>query len=149
MNKLKIKKICINIILCCFLVFVGLQQWNTFEKYSTQFEAPFAYTSKTLNQDFITNYGNRFAEVKEYLKGSAQIGYSSENNQNMPTYYLHYVLSQYYLTPTLLSKNQNSDTILYNLYESYKINPMENYHLKNGWRVIKDFNNGFILISRK
>jgi hypothetical protein len=149
MNKLQIKKICINIILCCFLVFVGLQQWNTFEKYSTQFGTPVDYTNQTFGQDFITNYGNRFTELKEYLKGTQGIGYCSENNQNIPTYYLHYVLSQYYLTPTILSKNPDSDTLLYNLYESYKLNPSENYHLKNGWRIIKDFNNGFILISKK
>jgi hypothetical protein len=148
MNKYNIKNICINIILCGFLIFVGLQQWSTFEKYSLQFEAPLSYSEQTLGKDFITIYGQRFTEVKQFLNKANKIGYYSENNQNMPTYYLHYVLSQYYLTPTLLGKNENKDTILYNLYDSYRIDP-ENYHLKNGWQVIKDFNNGFILISRK
>jgi hypothetical protein len=147
-NKFNIKKVSVSIILCGFLVFAGLQQWSTFEKYSLQFETPLSYTQQTFGKDFITLYGKRFTEVKQFLNETNKIGYYSENNQNMPTFYLHYVLSQYYLTPTLLEKNENTDTILYNLYDSYRIDP-ENYHLKNGWQVIKDFNNGFILISRK
>jgi hypothetical protein len=141
-------KVVINFFMIVFIFFVCFQQWTTFKKYIHQFESPIQYTQENFGNDYVSKYEDRIPELKTFLSHSSNIGYYSEPDQDMPTFYLHYVLTQYYLTPTLISKRADRDTILYNLYNSNKIDVLNNEHLKHGWHIVKDFNNGFILLSK-
>ena len=139
----------INFLLLIALIAVFVtQQYITFLKYEDKFVSPVAYTKQTFKTDFISQYENRTVGVSQFLTTQSHLGYCSEPNQDMPNYYLHYVLSQYYLTPHLISKSTNSDTILYNLPNSQQLNSSTNVHLNSGWHIIKNFNNGYILIAK-
>jgi hypothetical protein len=147
-QKVRENKVIINFFVIVFIFLVCFQQWTTFKKYIHQFESPVQYTRENFGNDYVSRYENRIPELKNFLSHSVSIGYCSEPNQDMPTYYLHYVLTQYYLTPALVTKRTDSDTVLYNLYNSNKIDVLNNYHLNHGWHIIKDFNNGFILLAK-
>jgi hypothetical protein len=114
----------------------------------TDFSDPVKYIHQYKDQDFITKYGERFSEIKSFFSHPARIGYCSEPGQDKPSYYLHYTLTQYYLAPNIIDTRTDLDTILYNLYESGQLDESTNFHLKNGWHILKKFNNGFIILTK-
>lgn len=130
------------------VAFIIVQQCLTFNMHADKFADVKGYTDIHWGNDFITVYQKRFLEVKSFFLKPAHMGYCSEPGQTKPTFYLHYVLTQYNLAPNIVVEDTNTDTILYNLYETIHIDPANNFHLRNGWHVIRDFNNGFILLAK-
>lgn len=142
--------IILNKILLLVLLFIIIGQlFITFSKYEEKFIKPIAFTEQNYGNDFITQYGKRYNEVKKMFTKSSVLSYVGEENENFAGGFFHYVLTQYNLAPSLIFKeNTIHDTIIYNLYNSRQINSSTNYHLKNGWQVLKDFNNGIIILAK-
>lgn len=131
------------------LIIMGWQQWSTFLNHEKKFLNPVLYVKENYGNDYITRYGKRYDEIKNIFTTATHITYVGEANEEYNTGAMHYYLTQYFLTPNvLLQDNINRDTILYNLYWSAHINPETNFHLNNGWHVVRDFNNGLILLSK-
>lgn len=132
-------------LLCIFV----WQLYVTFIKYQEKFESPIKVTKQDYGNDFISQYGNRFEEIKKLFVKPVRMTYIGEQKENSSTFYLNYILTQYYLSPNIILKNNAvRDTIIYNLYNSKKIDPATNFHLNNGWHLVKDFNNGLILLAK-
>lgn len=140
----------INKILLLVLVSIlVIQLYTTFINYEEKFENPVKVTKQDFGNDFITQYGKRFEEIKKMFPKPVHITYIGEANEDFAFGATHYVLTQYYLAPNLILRNNVvRDTIIYNLYNSKQIDPTTNFHLNNGWHVLKDFNNGLILLSK-
>ncbi|MFY9308872.1 MAG: hypothetical protein WAQ28_07465 [Bacteroidia bacterium] len=160
------------------LMIIGWQQWTTYtgdpgqsdsKGYHSQFLNPIQYTEQVYKKDDITAYAGRFEEVKQIFKTPTTLSYVGEAVvPNNGTREMHYALTQYYMAPHVLLRNETArdrvvfnngaspptlsnrvcDTVLYNLYTSRHIDPSSNYHLNNGWKVIKDFDNGIIVLAR-
>ncbi|MES2287030.1 MAG: hypothetical protein V4547_15165 [Bacteroidota bacterium] len=142
-------KIANNILLIALLCFFVWQLYASFIKYEDKFENPVIVTKQDYGNDFITQYGNRFVEIKKLFPKPTNLTYIGENNEDFASGALHYILTQYYLSPNLILRNQIvRDTIIYNLYNSKQITPSTNFHLKNGWHIVKDFNNGLIVLAK-
>jgi|GEM_PF-2975971 len=137
------------------------QQWITFSAHEKEFLNPIHFIKENYGNDFITQYGNRFVEIKKLFTKPAHLTYMGEANEDFSTDVMHYVLTQYYLAPNLILRNDYlspeviilrntivSDTILYNLYRTIHLNPETNFHLNNGWHIVKDFNNGLIVLAK-
>ncbi|MES2394536.1 MAG: hypothetical protein V4549_00950 [Bacteroidota bacterium] len=138
-----------NIFLVVLLGIFVWQLYTTFIKYEEKFESPIKFTKQNYGNDYITLYGKRFEEIKKMFPKPAQLSYVGEANEDFGFATTHYVLTQYYLAPNLIFKNNGvHDTIIYNLYNSKQIDPTTNFHLNNGWRVLKDFNNGLIILAK-
>jgi hypothetical protein len=140
----------INKILMLFLLCLILGQlYITFIKYEEKFESPIIITKQEYGNDYITQYGKRFGEIIKMFPKPIRLSYVGESNESFETGYFHYVLTQYYLSPNLIFKNNDvRDTIVYNLYNSKKIDVTTNFHLNNGWHIVKDFENGLILLAK-
>ncbi len=133
------------ILLCVFI----WQLYTTYIKYEEKFGSPVRITKQDYGNDYITLYGNRFEEIKKIFSHPAHLSYVGEANEDFAAGALNYVLTQYYLAPNLILKDKVvRDTIIYNLYNSLKIDPASNYYLNNGWHIVKDFNNGLIVLSK-
>lgn len=131
------------------LFIMGWQQWTTFLNHEKKFLDPIHFVKENCGNDFITQYENRFEEIKTTFPKPVHLTYIGEANEDFNTGVMHYYLTQYFLTPNILLKNNiDGDTILYNLYSSINFNPETNFHLKNGWHVVKDFNNGLIVLAK-
>lgn len=131
------------------LFIMGWQQWTTFLNHEKKFLDPIHFIKENYGNDFITQYGNRFEEIKTTFPKPVHLTYIGEANEDFNTGVMHYYLTQYYLTPNILIKNNlDRDTILYNLYSSIHFNPETNFHLNNGWHIVKDFNNGLIILAK-
>lgn len=125
------------------------QQWKTFKKYEEGFMNPVKYTEKYFGKDYITGYGKRYDEIKKMFPSTGHICYLGEAGDDFPTWSANYSLTQYNLGPSVFMKNKmDCDTILYNLHWSIGINPKTNYHLNNGWHIVKDFNNGLVILAK-
>jgi len=125
------------------------QMYITFLKYEEKFENPIQFIKQNYGNDYITQYGKRYDEIKKLFTKPVHITYIGEANEDYTTGAMHYALTRYYLTPNLISINGAvCDTILYNLYSSVHINPQTNFHLNNGWHLVKDFNNGLIVLAK-
>lgn len=137
------------------------QQWTTFLNHEKEFLNPKSFINENYGKDFITQYGNRYEEIKKTFTKPVHLTYIGEANEDFATAVMHYVLTQYYLAPNLILRDDYlaanliiprnkivCDTILYNLYSSIHINPETNFHLNNGWHVLKDFNNGLIILVK-
>jgi hypothetical protein len=132
--------------LLCILL---LQLYFMFVKYQKQFENPVAYINQNYGKDYITQYGKRYIELTKMFDHPVAMSYIGETNESFSALYFNYVLTQYYLSPNLVFKSGNTrDTVLYNLYTTIHIDNSRNYHLNNGWHVVKDFNNGLILLAK-
>lgn len=156
------------------LFIMAWQQSITFSIHEKEFLNPIKFIKENYGNDYISQYGNRYEEIKKIFTKPTRMTYIGEANEDYNTGVMHYYLTQYYLTPhNILSKEdyntdithyyrtQNSltsgniqkkdiirDTILYNLYLSIHINPESNFYLKNGWHLVKDFNNGLIVLAK-
>ena len=125
------------------------QQWNTLLRYQDKFLNPIQFTKQNLGFDFYSQYGNRFVEVKKFFTSPTRLYYIGEPNVEFGISEAYFALTQYYLAPNLILRNNVvCDTILYNLYNSIHINAATNFHLNNGWHVVKDFNNGLIILAK-
>lgn len=140
----------INKILLIGLLFIIVGQlYITFVKYEDKFESPLKVIKESYGNDYITQYGKRYEEIKKMIPKLTQLSYFGEANEDFSSGFFHYVLTQYYLAPNLIFKNNSAhDTVIYNLYNSKQINPAGNYHLGNGWHIVKDFNNGLIILAK-
>lgn len=148
---------------------MGWQQWATFQKHQDRFLNPIEFTKKYFASDDVTVYGKKFEEVKKLFKKPTRLTYVSEAIAlNNGTREMHFALTQNYLSPNLLFRNNATpdsiiydnyaspiiaspficDTIVYNLYATIHLNPATNYHLNNGWHIVKDFNNGIIILAK-
>jgi hypothetical protein len=155
----------------CFLLLgiMGWQQWDTFAKYQDKFASPVQYAKDTYGNDDVSQYETRIAEVKKMFPGEGHLTYVSEHLvPNAGTRELHFALSQYNLAPNLLYRNNLTpdsieydsgaspitfsslvcDTVIYNLFGSINIDPNNDYYLNNGWHIVKDFNDGIIVLAR-
>lgn len=151
------------------LIIMGKQQLNTFADSQDKFSAPLQYTQQVYMKDDITAYGSRFEEVKQFFKKPITLSYVGEPVvPNNGTREMHYALTQYYMAPHVLLRNETArdrvlynngasppvlservcDTVLYNLYTTGHIDPVSNYHINHGWHIVKDFNNGIIVLAR-
>ena len=149
--KLKVQIINIfnTILLLALICVILMQLYITFHKHEEKFENPVQFVKQNYGNDFISHYGNRFEEIKKMFPKPAQLTYVGEANESFEIGTFNYVLTQYYLAPNLVFRsNISDDTIIYNLYYTKQINPESNFHLKNGWHVIKDFNNGLIILAK-
>lgn len=149
--KLKIQVINIinNILMLGLLCILVWQLFITFRNHEEQFESPVQFIKKNYGNDYISQYGNRFEEIKKMFPRPAHLKYVGEANESFEIGAFHFVLTQYYLSPNLVFNNNISDdTVIYNLYNSKQINPATNFHLNNGWHVVKDFNNGLIILAK-
>ena len=131
------------------LFLMVLQQGITFFKYENKFLHPIRFIKENYGKDYITQYGKRYEELKEILIKPVHLTYIGEPNEEFNTGVMHYYLTQYFLTPNIILKDDVArDTILYNLYSSIHINSETNFYLNNGWHIIRDFNNGLIVLAK-
>ncbi|MES2140380.1 MAG: hypothetical protein V4511_11800 [Bacteroidota bacterium] len=138
-----------TILLIALLCVIVGQLYVTFIKYEEKFENPIKVTKQDYGNDFISQYGNRYDEIKKMFSKPVRMAYVGEPNEDFPIGCLHYFLTQYYLSPNLILRNNVvRDTIIYNLYTSKQMDAATNFHLNNGWHMIKDFNNGLILLAK-
>ena len=158
------KTLCI-ILLCI----IGWQQWSIFSRHEEKFSNPIAFVKQHHGNDGITEYGKRFDEIKKMFPKPTRITYVSEgwvSNTGFREYY--FALTQYFLAPNLLFRTDimhdiNAepsglgeyipspivyDTVLFNLYSTMHIDPATNYFINNGWHVLKDYNNGLVLLVK-
>lgn len=132
--------------LLCIMVW---QLYTTFLRHEEKFESPIQFVKQNYGNDYITQYGIRFDEIKKMFPGSSHLKYVGEGDESFDIGTFHYVLTQYFLSPNLIFReNTIGDTVIYNLYNSKKIDPATNFHLNNGWHVVKDFNNGLIILAK-
>ena len=154
------------VILLCIM---ARQQWTTFSKHKKKFLNPKQFIREAHKNDGITQYGKRFEEIKKVFTKPTRITYIGEDfvsNNAFREYY--FALTQYYLAPNLLFRTNIMhdklgedfglgdfipspivyDTVLFNLYTSMHINPATNYFINNGWHVLKDYNNGLVLLVK-
>lgn len=135
----------------CILVLciMAWQQWFTFLKHEKKFLNPSKFVNENYGNDYVSQNEKRFEEIKKMFPIPAHLCYLGEPYEEFALWSANYSISQYYLSPNILIKdNINCDTILYNLYRSIHINPQTNFYLKNGWHVVKDFNNGLIVLAK-
>lgn len=131
------------------LLVMAWQQWTTFLNHEKKFLNPILFVKENYGNDYVTQYGNRYKEIKNIFTKPVHVTYIGEANEDYNTGAMHYYLTQYFLTPNIISRNEIAcDTVLYNLYWTIHINPETNFHLNNGWHVAKDFNNGLILLAK-
>ncbi len=131
------------------LAVIVSQLYVMFSIYEETFESPVRYFKQNYGTDYITQYGNRYTEIREWLPPSTILSYIGEPNESFSMGCFNYVLTQYYLSPNLIYRNNNDfDTIIYNLYNSKRVSDATNFHLNNGWHIVKDFNNGLILLAK-
>lgn len=136
-----------NILLLALICIIVYQGYIVFLKYEEKFLHPIEFVSQNYGNDYITQYGNRFKEVEKMFPKPVHLCYVGESNSDFGLGI--YAVTQYYLSPNILIKNNiNCDTILYNLYSSIRINPNTNFYLQNGWHIVKDFNNGLIILAK-
>lgn len=135
----------------CLLV-LGImvwQQWSTLLSRQHQFFNPIQYTKQTYGNDYYSLYGNRFTEIKNFFPHPTHLNYVGEANEEFGYSEGYFALTQYYMVPNLLYRNSKIyDTIIYNLYNTIHIDPATNFHLNNGWHIVKDFNNGLIILAK-
>lgn len=98
--------------------------------------------------DFISEYNTHYDSVHQYLLPNSKIGYYSEPGENYVYWGMHMCLTQYNIAPAIIMDKQDRDTILYNLYNTKKIDTLNDSHIKAGWKVWKDFGNGLILLKK-
>ena len=136
--------------LCILLLCImSWQQWKTFSGYQERFLNPVQFAKQYYGSDAISQNKNRYLEVKKLFTKPTRLNYVSEANESYGIFEGYFAISQYYLAPNLILRNNVvCDTILYNLYSTIHIDPATNVHLQNGWHVVKDFNNGLIVIAK-
>lgn len=165
-NPYKTLKQGLCLLLLCVMVW---QQWTTFTGYQDKFFSPIKYIRETYGNDDISQYSARLEDVKKMFPGQTCLTYVSESIvPNAGTREMHFAISQYNLAPNLLFRNSLSsdsllynsgaspvtfssvicDTIIYNLYSSVQLDANNNYYLNNGWHVVKDLNNGLIVLAK-
>ncbi len=132
---------------------IAAQLYFTFLARKAEFENPKAIIEQYYGKDFITQYASRFTELKQFFSNSnypARLTYFGEANEGFAPHFTHYILTQYYLAPNLVLKMDSgiSDTLIYNLYNTQKLDPTTNVHLNSGYHIVKDFNNGYIILAK-
>ncbi len=133
------------VILCA----MAWQQWNTFLRYQERFASPIQYTKQNYDNDSGTRYGTRFTEVKKMFTSPTRMNYVAEVGETYVLSEGHFALTQYYLAPNLILRNNvPCDTIICNLYNTLHLDPSLDVHLQNGWHIVKDFNNGIIILAK-
>lgn len=138
-----------RILLFALLLLMGAQLYSVYSSHEKKFENPVQFVKKNYKQDYITQYASRFEGIRKELPTTTTLSYVGEANESFSMHYFNYVMTQYYLSPNLIFKNNvNHDTIIYNLYSTKQIDANTNFHLNNGWHILKDFNNGLILLSK-
>lgn len=157
-------------VLCVLVLLVmAWQQWSTFGEYKDKFAHPQDFVASVEGKDDISQYGLRVEELKKMFPGKSVLSYVGEKMvPNNGTRELHFALTQYYMAPTVLLRNIQAkdstvynngaspipfspiecDTVIYNLYSSQKVDASTNYHLMNGFHVVKDFNNGYSVLAK-
>lgn len=131
------------------LFLMVLQQGITFFQYEDKFIHPIRFIKENYGKDYITQYGKRYEELKKIFIKPVHLTYIGEPNEEFNTGVMHYYLTQYFLTPNIILKDDVArDTILYNLYSSIHLNSETNFYLNNGWQIIRDFNNGLIVLTK-
>ncbi len=151
------------------LIIIGKQQLFTFTESQDKFSNLIHYTEQVYGKDDITAYGSRFEDVKQLFKTPITLSYVGEPVvPNNGTREMHYALTQYYMAPNVLLRNETArdrvvfnngaspptlsekvcDTVLYNLYTTGHLDPANNYHVNNGWHIIRDFNNGITVLAK-
>jgi hypothetical protein len=145
------------------------QQWITFLTYEEKFLNPIHFINQNYGNNGISQYGKRFEEIKKMFPKPTRITYVGEAFvPNAGTREYHFALTQYYLAPNVFFRTDIMhdsieydngaaritpfpivfDTVLFNLYSSGHINPATNYFMNNGWHVLKDYNNGLVLLVK-
>ncbi|MGB3946833.1 MAG: hypothetical protein WBM13_02505 [Bacteroidia bacterium] len=148
-DKKEILQITDTILLLGLVAIIVFQLYTTFESKQSIIENPKVYVENNYKKDFISTYGERFTEIKKVFEKPTKMGYISEENEDQSIFWTNYFLTQYYLAPHLIVKNNKTcDTILYNIYSTKQINPATNFHLNNGWHIVNDFNNGLIVLAK-
>jgi len=131
------------------LLIIAWQQWVTFSAHENQFLSPVQFVKQNYGIDPITQYGLRFTEIKKLFKTPTRINYVGDNISDFSLIEGHFALTQYYLAPNLLFRNNTScDTVLYNLFSTIHFDAVNNVYIHNGWHVVKDFNNGLIVLAK-
>lgn len=148
-NKKLILQTIDTVLLLGVVAIIVFQLYTTFESKQSIIENPKTYIEANYKKDFISSYGERFTEIKNAFEKPIKMGYVGEENEDQTIFWTNYFLTQYYLAPHLIVKNNKTcDTILYNIYSTKQINPTTNFHLNNGWHIVKDFNNGLIVLAK-
>ncbi|MFY9308868.1 MAG: hypothetical protein WAQ28_07445 [Bacteroidia bacterium] len=150
MEKLKyILNITDKILLVAITGVIVIQLFKIFENHKSSFENPSAYFNQNYGNDFVTQYGHRFTELKKMFPNVTILSYIAEPNEDFASQWTNFFLTQYHLAPHLVEREgEPHDTILYNLYNSKQIDPATNTYLNQGWHIVKDFNNGLILLAK-
>lgn len=148
-NKKLILQTIDTVLLLGVVAIIVFQLYTTFESKQSIIENPKKYIEANYKKDFISSYGERFTDIKNAFEKPIKMGYVGEENEDQTIFWTNYFLTQYYLAPHLIVKNNKTcDTILYNIYSTKQINPTTNFHLNNGWHIVKDFNNGLIVLAK-
>lgn len=138
-----------KILLLALIGVIVVQLYKTYENHKDQFENPARYYQEHYGNDFVSQYGHRFTELKKMFPKLTILTYVSEQNEDFSSKWTNYFLTQYHLAPHLVERNGDPhDTILYNLYNTRQIDPATNIYLNSGWHFVKDFNNGLILLAK-
>lgn len=132
-------------------ILIGVFVWQMFltlKKNESDFFNFSHFVSDNFGKDFVSQYGSRYGELRTLFQGPTRIGYIGEEGESFSKGVTNYFLTQYYLTPNLVLKDKMADTILYNLYSTVHLDYASNFYLHNGWHLVKDFNNGLILLAK-
>ena len=139
-------KMVFGVIVVCAMAW---QLFVMFEKYEDAFLDPTKFTRDNYGKDGLSIAGKRYEELKKMFPNTTHICYMSEESDNFPTWSANYCFTQYFAGPVVFIKDKKDcDTILYNLHWSKKIDTKTNYHLNNGWHIVKDFDNGLIVLAK-
>lgn len=131
------------------LTIIFFQLFKMYKTYEAKFEKPIEFIKGTYGNDYITQYGAKFTEVKKVFPTITHFTYVGEANEDFSSRWTHYFLTQYYMVPNLTAYTKEPlDTILYNLYNSKQLDAATNFHLNNGWHILQDFNNGLIVLAK-
>ncbi len=130
------------------IFFMSKQLWLTWQGYTDCAKNVKSCIVAPWGTDFITTYGTRYTQINQFLTTPTRIGYYGEPGESFGMWANNYVLSQYFMAPHVLEDKKANDTILYNLYGSQNPALISSQFLQQGWHILKDFNNGLILLSK-
>jgi hypothetical protein len=144
---LKYTRIVFCVLLLCIM---GYQQWATFSRHKDKFLSPIEYTKKNYLADGITQDAKRYVELRKMFTKPTRLNYVGETDEwDHAIGEGYFAFTQYNISPNLILRDDvPCDTVLYNLYRSMHINTETNIYIKKGWHVVKDFNNGLVILAK-
>jgi hypothetical protein len=115
-----------------------------FSKFTTDFFHNRKFTFHNIFfTDEVTLLDKRFAELRKLLPANSIIGYISSYKCDSLTETKYYYITQYALSPVIVSRDTNHDFIVAYLYNTIFSEDISNFI------ILKNFENGVLLLTKK